>query len=188
MAAVTIGAPSKSWQLAKDLIADHFIAGSFPAHIKLTNRVNRKLVFPEMPGLLLGPVGSDYGVAIIRVDSLASLHRLASSIELIAEANQYLEMVTLEQFIYPEDLKMITYTLDDTILIVPMGGIIRPITVTLKSAAAGRKLEVSTDGGEEYFALETDETSATQLVACIDGPVTHLKATGAANDLVKLVN
>jgi hypothetical protein len=188
MSVITIGAPSRSRQFAKDLVAGSFLAGDFPVHIKFTNRVVRKLVFPEIPGLLLGPVDSDYSIAIIRIDSLASLHRLASSIESIAEVNRYLEMITLEKFVYPEDLKMQTHTLSGTILILPMVGVIRPVTVTLKSADVTRKLEVSTDGGEEYFALAIDEISATQLVSTINGPITHLKATGAINDLLKLLS
>jgi hypothetical protein len=60
-----------------------------------------------------------------------------------------------------------------------------PGTLTLKSDAVTRKIELSTDGGTEYFQPSTDSssTTSTQLVVTISGPVTHVKFTGEADDV-----
>lgn len=57
-----------------------------------------------------------------------------------------------------------------------------PMTVTLKSAAGGRLIEISTDGGTEYFSPTVDTTSATMLVVAIMAPVSHIRLTGATSD------
>lgn len=59
---------------------------------------------------------------------------------------------------------------------------ILPLTVTLKSSDAARKIELSTDGGIEYFVPPYSQTSSTLIVVTIDAPVTHIKFTGATND------
>lgn len=58
----------------------------------------------------------------------------------------------------------------------------RYITATLNSSAGGRKIELSTNGGVEYFTPSYDINSATMLVAVILGLVTHIKFTGATSD------
>lgn len=57
-----------------------------------------------------------------------------------------------------------------------------PCTVTLKSANAARLIEVSTDGGTEYFTPAVDMSSATQMALAINAPVSHVRVTGVAND------
>jgi hypothetical protein len=57
-----------------------------------------------------------------------------------------------------------------------------PATLTLKSSAGGRKIEVSTDGGTEYYLPAIAATSATMLVVNLMYPVTHVKFTGAISD------
>jgi len=57
-----------------------------------------------------------------------------------------------------------------------------PGNVTLKSAAAGRLIELSTDGGGEYFTPQLDVVSATMLLVVVNAPITHLRITGAAAD------
>jgi hypothetical protein len=83
---------------------------------------------------------------------------------------------------------MITHTLTDTVLILPMGGVIIPVTVSLKSSDPTRKIEYSVDGGEEYFVDQPDLISATMLVTDISARITHLKITGAVGNIVKLVS
>lgn len=55
-------------------------------------------------------------------------------------------------------------------------------TCTLKSGAGGRKIELSTDGGAEYFMPTYDVSSGTMLVVGLLAPVTHVKFTGAQTD------
>lgn len=73
-------------------------------------------------------------------------------------------------------------TLTGTTWVEGMAGANLPSTVTLKSSAGGRKIEISTDGGTEYFTPNYDYSSATMLVVSITAPVSHVRFTGAAND------
>jgi hypothetical protein len=57
-----------------------------------------------------------------------------------------------------------------------------PGSITLKSAAAGRLIELSTDGGVEYFSPSLDIQSATMQIVVVNSPITHLRVTGAAAD------
>jgi hypothetical protein len=57
-----------------------------------------------------------------------------------------------------------------------------PFTATLTSTNGGRKIELSTNGGAEYFTPAYDTSSATMLVVSVASPVTHVKFTGAASD------
>lgn len=61
-------------------------------------------------------------------------------------------------------------------------GLPLPATVTLRSADATRKIEVSTDGGVEYFVPTYDYISATELMVVLEAPVSHVRFTGAIND------
>lgn len=74
------------------------------------------------------------------------------------------------------------HTLESTTLIIGSGNMRLPVTITLKSSAAGKALTISTDGGNEFFTPVIDTTTATMLVLIINAPVTHIKATGAIND------
>lgn len=57
-----------------------------------------------------------------------------------------------------------------------------PATITLKSAAGGRQIELSTDGGVEYFVQTPDKTTATMLIVFVTQPISHVRITGAASD------
>jgi len=57
-----------------------------------------------------------------------------------------------------------------------------PFTITLKSAAAGRLIELSADGGTEYFTPVVDVTSATMQLVVVDAPVSHVRLRGTTND------
>jgi hypothetical protein len=80
-----------------------------------------------------------------------------------------------------------TIILESAILIYPVQYNKVPFTLTFKSAEAGRKIEVSTDGGIEYFIPVYDATSPTMLVTSILSPVSHIKVTGAISDKLILV-
>lgn len=69
-----------------------------------------------------------------------------------------------------------------TPVVIQMDGAPLPCTVTLKSAAVGRLIECSTDGGVEYFTPTPTVTSATMQVLSISAPVSHVRITGAAAD------
>ena len=57
-----------------------------------------------------------------------------------------------------------------------------PATVTLKSSDGGRLVEISTDGGIEYFTPDYDKTTATMIVVSIGTPISHVRFTGATAD------
>ena len=69
-----------------------------------------------------------------------------------------------------------------TPIVVSMVGAPLPCTATLKSAAVGRLIELSTDGGVEYFTPTYYYSSATQLTVAVTTPVSHVRFTGAAAD------
>ena len=69
-----------------------------------------------------------------------------------------------------------------TPVLIPMNGAPLPCTVTLKSAAVGRLVEISTDGGTEYSTPTTTLTTATQMVLAVTYPISHVRVTGATND------
>lgn len=58
-----------------------------------------------------------------------------------------------------------------------------PGSITLKSSDAGRLIELSTDGGVEYFTPAVDVQSATMQILVVNAPITHIRLTGAANDI-----
>jgi hypothetical protein len=57
-----------------------------------------------------------------------------------------------------------------------------PGSITLKSSAAGRLIELSTDGGVEYFTPSINVISATMQIVVVNAPITHFRVTGIAND------
>lgn len=62
-------------------------------------------------------------------------------------------------------------------------GLSCPFSVTLKSAAAGRKIELSTDQGTEYFTPPVDtSSSATMQIVTVEAPVTNIRFTGQDAD------
>ncbi len=69
-----------------------------------------------------------------------------------------------------------------TPVVVAMAGAPLPATVCLKSADGGRLIELSADGGVEYFTPAVNFTTATMHVVYVDRPVTHVRITGAAAD------
>lgn len=75
---------------------------------------------------------------------------------------------------------------NSTPIVYSMAELIIPCTVTLKSKAAGRKVELSTDGGTEYFSPQADAQSSTMLVVTVRAPVTHVRVTGESGDFWSL--
>lgn len=77
--------------------------------------------------------------------------------------------------------------LSGTQVILPMNNAPLPCTVTLKSSAAGRKIELSTDGGVEYFTPTVDVgSSATMQIVTVTAPISHVKFTGIAGDAYRV--
>ncbi len=74
-----------------------------------------------------------------------------------------------------------------TPVVIAMNGAPLPCAVTLKSAAAGRLIELSTDGGTEYFTPALDSVSATQAVVIIKAPVSHVRLTGTTGDSWRII-
>lgn len=73
--------------------------------------------------------------------------------------------------------------IDGTPLVIPAPKTMQlPGSVTLKSAAVGRLIELSTDKGVEYFTPTVNTTSATMQIVVVNAPITHIRLTGAAGD------
>lgn len=58
-----------------------------------------------------------------------------------------------------------------------------PATVSLVSSAAGRLIELSTDGGITYFTPTYDNTSVGGISVAVLAPVSHARFTGIAGDV-----
>jgi hypothetical protein len=69
-----------------------------------------------------------------------------------------------------------------TPVVVAMTGAPLPCTITLKSAGVGRKIELSTDGGVEYFTASPDTATTTMQVLTVIAPISHIRLTGTTND------
>lgn len=67
--------------------------------------------------------------------------------------------------------------------IVHVGNIPVPMTVVLSFASlTTEKIEISCDGGTEYFEPAYASSTSTQKVVTIGAPVSHVKFTGVATD------
>ena len=58
-----------------------------------------------------------------------------------------------------------------------------PLTITLNTTYASKLIEISTDGGVNYFTPVYDTSSANQIITHIDAPISHVRFTGTAGDL-----
>lgn len=101
---IKIGAPSLTGKTASSLVSAAFVSGDFPLTARIINNAPRSLNFPEVPGLNLKPSSDEAGREnTVIINSLADLHRLASSIEYIAENTKNVELVVIEQVIVITD-------------------------------------------------------------------------------------
>ena len=62
-----------------------------------------------------------------------------------------------------------------------------PLSVTLHSADATRAIELSTNNGLDYFTPQIDITTASMLMVLVEVPITNVKATGVAGNVLTLV-
>lgn len=63
-----------------------------------------------------------------------------------------------------------------------------PVTATLTSAAPGRLIELSSNGGLDgsWWTPTVDATTASMINIAINSPVTHVRFTGAAADTYRV--
>lgn len=59
-----------------------------------------------------------------------------------------------------------------------------PCTITIKSAASNRLIELSTDGGDIFFVPEVDPdaTNPSQVVVTVSSPITDVRISGNVGD------
>lgn len=67
-----------------------------------------------------------------------------------------------------------------TPVVVNCSDVTPPALVALNSADVARKIELSVDGGVNYFTPIYDQNSAAQIVVAINNPISHIRLTGAA--------
>lgn len=75
-----------------------------------------------------------------------------------------------------------------TPVVVPVGDMECPLTATLTSAAGGRLIELSSNGGlaGSWYTPTVDATNAAMVNISIMSPVTHVRFTGAAADVYRV--
>jgi len=95
---IEIGAPSLTGKDANDLVAEVFGDATFPLKVVAQNLMPRNVVFPEVPGLFLRHVSNAKdSQAAVEIASLDLFHRVASSVEQIAELNRYKSALTFTE-------------------------------------------------------------------------------------------
>ena len=77
-----------------------------------------------------------------------------------------------------------TKTLTATTLVVDAQKLTFPVSIALSSVDAGRKIELSFDGGTVYHQPTYDFTVASQIVVAAQAGFTHCKLTGAIANTV----
>jgi len=82
-------------------------------------------------------------------------------------------------------MSSIQLTLSGTTRTVMANGLKFPLSVSLRSAAGGRKIELSYSMGLEWFNPAVSQTSATEIVLYVNNPA-DIKVTGAANDIMTI--
>lgn len=93
---VVIGAPSRTGKDANSLVAEAFGEAEFPLQIFVRNHLPRPVVFPEIEGLHLAHVAAKEGTRkAVTIKSLDLFHRVASSIEQVAELNDHAKAITI---------------------------------------------------------------------------------------------
>ncbi len=93
MSKITLGAPSLSGVGASELVSAEFKDAVFPLKIKVESLVSNSLVFPEVKGLFLSGASAS---VVVKIQDADELQRLVSSIEQVAEANQFEAILTIE--------------------------------------------------------------------------------------------
>ncbi len=78
-------------------------------------------------------------------------------------------------------------TLQATTFIIPRDRLSIPCSVCLRSADAGRKIELSFDNGTEYVTPTYDFSTATMLDVSLLAPAL-VKVTGAVGDIVTVTS
>lgn len=68
-----------------------------------------------------------------------------------------------------------------------MVGATCPCSISLESSNSSRLIELSVNGGVEYFTPTYDVTSSTMLVVAVKAPVTHVRFTGQSGDAYRVV-
>lgn len=72
--------------------------------------------------------------------------------------------------------------LNTTPVIIPMVHANIPCTVSVNTVAAGKLIEISVDGGVLYYTAPLTTGNASQIIAVISYPVSHIRVTGQAAD------
>lgn len=67
-----------------------------------------------------------------------------------------------------------------TPVVVNCSDVAPPALAVLNSADPSRKIELSVDGGINYFTPIYDQNSAAQIVVAINNPISHIRLTGSA--------
>lgn len=72
---------------------------------------------------------------------------------------------------------------DSTPVAVNVANYTFPATMTLTSSAGGRLIELSSDGGLNYFTPTYDATTTPMINVSVNSPISHARFTGQAGDV-----
>ena len=86
---VGVGAPSLTGKGANALVDEAFSGVAFPTHVTFANHMPRDCSLAEVGVFLNHVAGGTNTSTTVNVDSLDLLHRVASSIEAIADLNHF---------------------------------------------------------------------------------------------------
>lgn len=75
-----------------------------------------------------------------------------------------------------------TLAVGETSYVVEANRFTAPMSISLTSADVTRAIQISFNGGEEYFTVTPDYTSATSIVFGLLAPVTNIKVIGVATN------
>lgn len=79
--------------------------------------------------------------------------------------------------------KKLSEALTGTTKVVNVESFRPPFIAVINTVDAGKKIELSVDGGTSYFLLSYATSHANQLLVSVTHPVTHIKFTGAIADV-----
>lgn len=82
-----------------------FETALFPLKMKFTNLMPRKLVLPEIEGLILDMAGTNKSSMIVTVSDYGTLQRLTSSIQQLAELSKLKNAIEIESIVKKETVK-----------------------------------------------------------------------------------
>lgn len=85
-------------------------------------------------------------------------------------------------------MSILSTVLTTTTLTTGLGGMDIPFTVALSSTDGTRAIEFSCDNGVNYFSPAIETTTTETLIVPVLSPITNVRVTGVADDVLTIVD